>query len=512
MVLTRFSKRLMVSIFACYCFLPLTAVAQMIDFSGVEEIDFSGDEFHEPVDAEYWMHHPQDGIEVLPHAFGKEVMFRHPISFKSVRFYSTASFKYANFESVADFSNAQFYSAADFDLAQFDSTVVFYFAQFNSEVRFLGAKFNFEADFFEAQFDSAAIFNDAQFESTAFFRDTEFYSLADFNFAQFHSVVNFSYAQFDSTVDFIEAQFHSKANFGWAEFHFTADFRYAEFHSTADFRYAEFDSEANFRKAKFKGKVSFKNATLPHNLDFREVIDIAKEIDFTYARPPGENNKCGIALSGTDIGKIKINMRIFELWFPADTTFKDSIAGKDTIKVIGEIDSSSYDEKISVYVSVLKKLKDDGLMDSYRILDIDYREFKYRHDGGLNWYVANTFHRFWWNYGYAKELIFLWTIGFLFLFSVLNINFYRRLSENVYAIPFLGKRDYDSMRWPKSWLYYWLQVVTYTAIIFFGLKMDIAKFKQGVVRSHPFLFVYLMFIYVLGLVCMGFIANIIFTR
>lgn len=487
MAFTRFSKRLMAFLLACSCLIPLSAVAR--------EIDFSNMEFHEPVDTLYWKLHPQDGIEVLPIEYGmSSFRVRHPISFKNARFYSEAGFLGVRFDSTANFK-----------YAQFDSTAVFFDTKFYSEADF-GAAFRSEADFNSADFHSTADFCWAQFDSTADFSAAQFRSAADFSSAQFNSRVDFFLAMFHSEADFSISHFDSKVDFSEAQFDSTVEFYATKFYSDVDFFMAMFHSKANFREAQFKSKVSFKYAKLPHSLEFREVTDIAEEIDFTSARPPGENDKCRIALTGTDIDKIKINMRLFELWFPADTTFMKSIDGVDTTIVPTD------DEKTSVYESVLRKLKDDGFMDSYRILDIDYREFKYRNEGGLNWYVANTFHRFWWNYGYAKELIFLWTVGFLLLFSVLNINFYRRLSENVYAIPFLGKWDYDSMRWPKSWIYYWLQVVTYTSIIFFGLKMDIAKFKQGVVRNHPFLFVYLMFIYVLGLICVGFIANIIFAR
>ena len=433
-----------------------------------EGMYFSGEEFHEPVDAEYWKHHPRIGIEVQSFLDMSYVKFRHLFFFDQSDFYFGADFSRAQFESSVVFSGAQFYSAATFEYAYFDDVTDFSGAQFDSTADFSSSRFNSKAEFDNTQFDSSVDFGQTQFDSNA-----------DFNRARFASKASFKYAHFDSAVVFSGAKFHSKAD---------------------------------FREARFAGNVIFRYATLPDSLDFREVIDIAKEINFTSAYPPDENKKCRIALAGADIDKIKINMRLFELWFPADTSFIDSLVGNDPIKVIHRIFSPRYDEKTSVYESVLKNLKDDGLMDSYQILDIEYREFKYRHQGGLNWYVANTFHRWWWNYGYAKELIFLWTLGFLFLFSVLNINFYRRLSENVYAIPFLGKWDNNSMRWPKSWIYYWLQVVTYTAIIFFGLKMDIAKFKEGVVRNHPLLFAYLMFIYVLGLVCLGFIANIIFTR
>jgi hypothetical protein len=166
---------------------------------------------------------------------------------------------------------------------------------------------------------------------------------------------------------------------------------------------------------------------------------------------------------------------------------------------------------------VLKKLKDDGFMDSYQILDIEYRQFKFHHGpkllGILNiGPLLNILNNVWWYYGYNKELVFVWAIGFWVLFSLVNLKVYPKFSESVYAIPFLEKLETSLLTGVKKRLFYFLQVVTYTAIVFFGLKMDVAKFKKGVVREHPWLFIYLMFVYVLGLVCLGFIVNIIFTR
>jgi hypothetical protein len=353
------------------------------------------------------------------------------------------------------------------------------------------------------------------------FTETEFTHTADFRLASFDSSVIFYLATFDSSVSFYNAQFHSTADFGGTKFKAMADFWWATFDSSVSFSHAVFDSTANFVVTKFKGRVDFEwtrfredvifsNAILPDTLDFRYVKDISKEIDFTFSLPPRPKENCHIALAGADISKIKLNMALFTLWFPIDTTFGKSSAGKDSI--IG-IHSTSYDGQLNVYESVLKKLKDNGFMESYQILDIEYRRLKYEHGGFLNRYMANTFQQWWWNYGYSKELVFVWAIGFWGLFSLLNlIFFYPKLSERVYEIKFLERMQESGYTGIKKWIFYALQVVSYTAIVFFGLKMDVAKFKKGVVREHPWLFVYLMVVYVVGLVCLGFIVNIIFTR
>ena len=184
-------------------------------------------------------------------------------------------------------------------------------------------------------------------------------------------------------------------------------------------------------------------------------------------------------------------MELFELWFPQ----------KDNIGI---------DQKSGIYESVMKKLKEDGLMESYQILDIEYRKFKSRNDGGLDWYIGDTFQDMWWNYGYSKQRILLWSIGLWMLFSLINLSLYSRLSEEVYGISFLESLRNVNISGSKKIAVHVLQVIVYTAIIFFGLKMDIEKFKPASVRTHIFLFIYLLVIFVSGLICLLCIVNYIF--
>ena len=151
-------------------------------------------------------------------------------------------------------------------------------------------------------------------------------------------------------------------------------------------------------------------------------------------------------------------------------------------------------------------------MESYKILDVEYRDSVYQNGGWYDRNIANPLQKHWWNYGYNKELIFLWSFVFLLFFSLANLWLYPKLMERVYTIEFLEKIDQSKNAGKKKWIPYTLQTITYTFIIFFGLKMDLEKFKKAAVSQHPVLFVYLMSIYVLGLVCLGFIVNFIIAR
>jgi len=306
---------------------------------------------------------------------------------------------------------------------------------------------------------------------------------------------------------------------------------------------AYFHSKANFENTVFREGANFYKAILPDTMDFRFVKNVGREIDFTYCLPPRYSNKCLIALADADISKIKLRMDLFKLWFPADSVFNENSTGIDSIiakidtsstlditgidsaksvidtvykKGIWVIDSLTYDHKVSIYEQLLNKIKDDGLKESYKILDIDYRQFKYEHQRRENqWNVFTPIGHYWnvhwWNYGYNKEKVFWWTFLLLFIFTLLNITCFNKLNESIYPIDFLKRTDYQILSGYNSSIYYIICAAMYTAIIFFRLKISVSNFGKGAIRKHPWLFTYFMLIYVSGLICLGFIANIIFT-
>ncbi|MBI4548721.1 MAG: pentapeptide repeat-containing protein, partial [Ignavibacteriae bacterium] len=346
---------------------------------------------------------------------------------------------------------------------------------FKCPVNFKGALFREVASgfFYKSKFNSTADFSDATFDSSFYFDSVTF-----------HSNVSFFRAKFDSNIFFRQVNFKRYASFKEVESYAGVSFTESIFDSTLDFRNTQFGLSANFRGATFKGQAIFTGIKLPKYMDFSYVTNISFPIDLTLSRLHEEQKKCKIALLGTNMDKIKINMQLFDLWFP---------------------DNPPYDQQVSVYERVLKKLKDEGFMESYKILDIEYQQVKYQNSGWFNHYIVNTFQRYWWNYQYSKEYVLRWGVGLWILFSLINLKLYRNLTDHVYAINFLEKLQNDHTDNIKKLIPYSFQVATYTAIIFFGLKMNLVKFEVGAVRLHPWLFLYLMVIYIVGLVCLGFI-------
>ncbi|MCX6829882.1 MAG: hypothetical protein NT002_11470 [candidate division Zixibacteria bacterium] len=477
--------------------------------ASAKTINFQDTVFREAVNLDYFRRHPSDGVEIdstrSPQA--PALIFHNPISFRDAHFGFPADFGHMHFDSRANFINVHAESSAVFAYVTFDSMAHFGLAQFAFPANFSHARFETSANFQGTRFDNAD-FQSAYFGDTAHFGATCFNSWANFTRAQFASYSIFKDARFASSVLFYSAVFDSTANF-WS----------AKFDSLTSFREVRFASSAVFYGARFLDAVSFYKAELPRELDFRFVTHISEEIDLSFALLDSAAPKCQIALVGSNISKIKLDMRLFELWFPADTTWVRDALYKNT-DTVESIDSITYDQRIGVYEQVLKKLKDDGFMESYKMLDIDYKRLKYDHmsEKWYLWPVAtflNIFQVIWWNYGYSPELVFLWTFGlWLVIFSPVNLWLYPRLSQELYVIDFLEKKRelYLGKGKARNYPYYGIHVITYTAIIFFGLKMDLDKFEEGAVKNHPALFSYLMLIYASGLFCLGFIVNIIFTR
>lgn len=416
------------------------------------------------------------GIRISWDAVRNFALFHIPLDFSSSRFKKTADFSYAHFDSTAEFSLADFNSAAKFAFSEFHSSVFFHSSHFHSTVTFSGSRFNEWAGFSYVRFDSTVDFGGARFVTTAEFGGAGFHGRASFDFVHYYSTARFHYADFDSTVFFVNTCFDSAANFDGAHF----------------------GKEANFTSTKLNDKFIVTDAVLPDLLNFSYIMDFPHNIDFTYCKldpikKQNPNYRCKIALYGSDISKISINMDLFELWFP----------GPD----------SSYEQKVSVYEKVLKKLHEDGFTESYQRLDIEYQKLKLEHSGlsALAW-----FQDIWWRFGYSKERVFMWAGAFLGVFFGLFLWRFRRLYD-IYPIDFLHLNTHALRRSainPFSYAFrYIIHVILYTLIVFFGLKLDLDKFrKNGQQRTAGYYSTLslLLFCYFVGLFCTAYIVNIIF--
>lgn len=395
--------------------------------------------------------------------------------------------EYYRFPQNVILSNTTIESATSLIGSRFDSTFIIGEVNFNSKVDFSSVLFSSNALFLRTTFNSEAYFDSVKFKKDCFMM-----------FSEFNSHASFSTAQFDSVSSFLESKFDSKADFSGANFNFEADFRKVHFNSLV-----------NFSAAKFNRGMKVDDMVLPDYMDFRYVNGIGKSIDLTVCmldslkRVNKKNYRCKIALFGSDIDKISINMELFELWFPSET----------------------YEQKISTYERVLKKFEKDGFKESYKILDVEYRKIKLNNEG---LYLFAISQEWWWNFGYNPEWVFLWSVLFLATFFVIIIFFFQKF-YSVYDIEFLhlerlrGKKIVSFQYKGKSYGYFtrptfsyvvrlFIHAFIYTAVVFFGVKLDIDKFNKNSQMKKMYYYAVLfilLFCYLLGLFCSAFILRYI---
>jgi hypothetical protein len=221
--------------------------------------------------------------------------------------------------------------------------------------------------------------------------------------------------------------------------------------------------------------ISLEDSHLPKILDLSNNEYLPNEIDLTLTAFPGNDSiKCKINLLHTDISKIKMDYLRFRLFIP-DSVLADSI---------GRYKITHDDEIEALYESLLVNFKNRGQNESYQLLDVEYRNYRaFKH-----WYDLIPFwlNKAWWNFGYSKGRVFLWALFFLLIFWFINYFNLKNLNGQVYE----------------------MDNIVYTSTIFFRLTLKMEKLQY----SNRKLTSYLILIYVLGVVCLAYMANFVLQK
>lgn len=392
--------------------------------------------------------------------------------------------------------NAQ--QRCDYKGVKFDSNFYIEDARFTSNTDFTSAKFVSNAWFHEITFTSTTNFSQVEFQSIASFSIVDFDSLADFKFAKFKSHTNFFETVFFSEANFICAKFHSDVNFFDVEFYSKALFVSVVFDSLVSFRGSSFGEVANFQFSVFNSNVDFTYTVLPKFLIFSDIKKITEDIDLTNTFVNAKYGICKIGLLNSDIDKIRFRYSNFELYFPNGT--------KPEVKTV-------------VYEKLLAKQKKEGFISSIEKLEKEYKEFRYKESGEntkIGGYIMNWFDKYWWDYGYDKERIILITILLILFFTVINASLFDYVTRIVYESPNL--REISNNLKGKNRLVLVLKrlpiAAFYTSIIFFGFKFDMnkLKYKENLKGWRILNLVYFFLIYIIGFICLGYLANFILNN
>jgi len=134
---------------------------------------------------------------------------------------------------------------------------------------------------------------------------------------------------------------------------------------------------------------------------------------------------------------------------------------------------------------------------------------------GHGWYKWIL--KYWWNFGYNKEYILTWTPLLFLLFLIINVFIIKTLNGNVYKIKsipnsfpsfvwnFRNVRIKENLKLIGGRLWY---STVYTAAIFFKVTLQVENFKF----KHKLGTIYLVLIYIVGLICIAYLVNFIIQK
>ena len=170
---------------------------------------------------------------------------------------------------------------------------------------------------------SSSLFKNKTFDSIAYFSNTSFQCIASFDSTHFMDSVIYNIINFNSDALFTNAVFDS-----------SVIFRDCQFFSEISFSNSQFGVKTVFSRCEFRGPSYWAGTILPETLDIKYSKYIYDEIDLRSCRLPRSGRRCYLSIYGTDVDKLKINMRLFQLYFPRDIysfdknqSFQDEMLG-----------------------------------------------------------------------------------------------------------------------------------------------------------------------------------------
>jgi hypothetical protein len=358
-------------------------------------------------------------------------------------------------------------------------------------------------------FQDAALFNFGIFNKVAVFHNTEFQNGVNFNVCDFNDNVVFQNAKFGPLITPLDPDFKNVDPIQFSGDIFTKELNFlaAKFHENVDFSSTYFGTNVNFSGAEFYGNINTLNVTLPDTLLFVNTNIIKFPFDLSHAKLKSKGTKCLINLYMADISKVYINYENFKLYFPDSIKTHPSPLDNHYFKI-------NFEDKCQVYLLLLKQFEDRGLTDSYKYLDIEYREMVYLHEGDK---LLNFIQKNWWNYGYNKELILKNTLLIFLLFVLINylvsiFKGYEYLHINVYEIPNLREsinaKEVELKSKFQFQFYLFVYVIIYTSLTFFTFNLNLKSIKY----KSLFGMLFIVFKFVLGLICLSYLANFVLSH
>ncbi|WP_394972598.1 hypothetical protein [uncultured Croceitalea sp.] len=170
------------------------------------------------------------------------------------------------------------------------------------------------------------------------------------------------------------------------------------------------------------------------------------------------------------------------------------------------------DHMNAVYLNLLSHFEEKGYNESHEELDKQYKSWNYRRN---NMFFLDWLDRNWWDYGYNKLIILRNTIYIFLFFSLINSFLLRYLSKEVYFDKKIIKaiKSNKKIKPVFRWFYNLPASFFYTSKVFFGIgfKYENLIYENKLSNYKVLYLFYFFFMFISGLVCLGYLINVVVT-
>ncbi|WP_268123092.1 hypothetical protein [Roseivirga pacifica] len=332
--------------------------------------------------------------------------------------------------------------------------------------------------------------------------NSEFNSRISFSNSEFFSNIKVYESGFNKGISYFNCIFHKP--FSLYDYSVWNDILVHEERAARNLDYDEdVGSPLRFSTYSYRDSLEFKNSHFYQGADINlgnlrylslEGVKTEEPIGISTALSGKAGRYCRINLYNAPLEDIYFSYRGFKLAIP---------------KIRNE---ANFEKANALYERLLTLFKERGQISSYELLDKEHQDFKLNMNPSSNFGDKILYHvnLYWNDFGYAKERIWLWTISLFLFFWIINWLKFSALYYSAYCTASLHKvieeRNLKSSFKKPSVSTIDLSLY-YTAMIFLGLKIDSKNFNYQNLAGV----IYIGFQYVVGLVCLGYIANFVIT-
>lgn len=155
-----------------------------------------------------------------------------------------------------------------------------------------------------------------------------------------------------------------------------------------------------------------------------------------------------------------------------------------------------------IYTSLLDKFRSEGKQESYKLIDIEYKQYRYHQTvlGRIwDWIV-----KFWWYYGYEPFRVVWITLLWILLLSIVNLVYWDKVIRYYPVVgEFSSVRSGIRLTWRSFKARDFFHSFIFTCLIFFSLRIDFEKLSFSSNRWVAWFFIQ----YCSGLFCLYFILK-----